>query len=84
MRAGGEKRGSSYDRRGRKLWLLTVFGDGQRCKCVHCNVTLVYATLEADRIMPGGSYRRNNVQPACRCCNASRSNRLDWVAPNAA
>jgi hypothetical protein len=32
-------------------------------------------------IVPGGSYRRDNVQPACRGCNASRSNRLDWTSP---
>jgi 5-methylcytosine-specific restriction endonuclease McrA len=80
-RPGGEKRGNSKDRRARKLWMLATWGDGQTCECVHCSTTLDYATVEADRIVPGGSYRRDNVQPACRRCNASRSNNIEWVAP---
>src|SRR5262245_21896986 len=80
-RAGGEKRGNSYDRRRRKEWMLEHFGDGTTCLCIHCLKTLAFDTLEADRIVPGGSYRRENIQPACRECNLDRSDNPDWVAP---
>ena len=80
-RPGGEKRGNSYARRMRKAWLLAHFGTGDTCQCVHCRITLVFATIEADRIIPGKSYRRNNIQPSCRTCNASRSNDPKWKGP---
>lgn len=80
-RHGGEKRGNSYARRARKHWMLATWGDGTTCQCVHCQVELNFDTVEADRIIPGGSYRRDNVQPACRACNLDRSNKTDWVAP---
>ena len=78
VRAGGEKRGNSYARRARKLWMLATWGDGVKCPCVHCDAVLDYDTVEADRIIPGGSYRRDNVQPACRSCNLSRSDNASW------
>lgn len=77
-RPGGEKRGNAADRRRRKLWMLAHFGNGTTCPCVHCQQPLTYDTVEADRIIPGGSYRRDNVQPACRACNAARSNNPSW------
>jgi hypothetical protein len=77
-RHGGEKRGSSYARRARKRWMLSHFGDGERCGCVHCGCELDFCTVEADRIVPGGSYRRENVQPACRQCNLARSDNVNW------
>lgn len=80
-RPGGEKRGNSQDRRRRKMWMLAAFGDGEKCPCVHCGMMLSYETVEADRIIPGGSYRRENVQPACRACNLSRSDDITWVSP---
>jgi 5-methylcytosine-specific restriction endonuclease McrA len=64
--------------------MLATWGDGSQCPCVHCGGLLSYTTVEADRIIPGsqgGSYRRENVQPACRRCNASRQDNPDWVAP---
>ena len=79
-RAGGEKRGNATDRRRRKLWMLAHFGNGEVCPCAHCGAELDYATVEADRIIPGGSYRRANVQPACRGCNLARSNNPEWRA----
>jgi hypothetical protein len=91
-RPGGEKRGNSKDRRARKLWMLSpeagtlrsgvwvLFGgDGEKVPCTHCGCMLDYAAVEADRIVPGGSYRRDNVQPGCRSCNASRSNNTEWT-----
>lgn len=80
-RPGGEKRGNNKDRKARKLWMLATWGDGTTCLCVHCDKPLTYTTVEADRIIPGGSYRRDNVQPACRTCNLDRSNDTTWVAP---
>lgn len=77
MRNGGDKRGSSHQRRLRKLWLLKEYGDGQVVDCIHCGKELIFGTLEADRILPGGSYSRENVQPSCRNCNVRRSN--NWI-----
>jgi hypothetical protein len=73
-RAGGDKRGSSADRRRRREWLLATFGDGEIAPCWWgCGRDLDQATVEADRIIPGGSYRRDNIVPACRPCNLARS-----------
>jgi 5-methylcytosine-specific restriction endonuclease McrA len=83
QRAGGDKRGNAAARRARKNWLLSQpqwqdskLGTvpGESCACVfQCGTVLTYATVEADRIVAGGSYRRENVQPACRPCNLARS-----------
>jgi 5-methylcytosine-specific restriction endonuclease McrA len=77
-RAGGDKRGSSRDRAVRKRWLLSpdagFGGNGESVECIfECGTVLTYETVEADRKIPGGSYRRENVQPACRPCNLARS-----------
>jgi hypothetical protein len=82
-RAGGDKRGSAASRRARKTWMLsqpqwqneargTVPGESALC-ALGCGDLVTFATVEADRIIPGGSYRRANVQPACRPCNLARS-----------
>lgn len=78
-RHGGDHRGNSTDRRNRKLWMLATWGNGTTCPCCHCQARLTYATVEADRIIPGGPYARSNVQPACRSCNLHRSNNTDWT-----
>lgn len=57
--------------------MLARFGDGVQCACVHCGTVLVLATLEADRIIPGGPYRDDNVQPSCSPCNKLRGNNPD-------
>lgn len=74
MRNGGDKRGKAADRRRRKSWMLAYYGDGERAKCVHCAKGLDFQTIEADRIVPGGSYARTNIQPSCRPCNIRRGN----------
>jgi hypothetical protein len=74
-RNGGDKRGSAEDRRKRKRWLLVIFGDGTTAPCTHCGLELTYATLEQDRIIPGGSYARHNIQPSCAPCNILRGDR---------
>jgi len=70
MRNGGDKRGKAIDRRQRKKWLLWKFN----AKCVHCQKELTFGTIEADRIIPGGSYARTNIQASCRSCNIRRGN----------
>jgi hypothetical protein len=42
---------------------------------------LSYETVQADRIVPGGSYRHENITPACGRCNIHRANKRGWVAP---
>jgi 5-methylcytosine-specific restriction endonuclease McrA len=74
-RCNGPDRGNSKSRRARKHYLLDTFGNGTTCGCVHCGDELTFNTLEADRVTPGsegGSYRRDNIVPSCRHCNASR------------
>ena len=77
-RPGGDRRGNTTDRRRRKEWMLRHWGDGEKAPCTHCDAPLHYETIEADRIEPGGSYRRSNVQPSCRGCNLARADDVDW------
>ena len=81
MRHGGDHRGSATSRRARKAWMLATWGDGTKCPCVHCEAMLDFATVEADRVQPGGPYARWNVQPACRACNLARSDDASWEFP---
>lgn len=46
--------------------------DVKACRCYRCGKLLVFLTLTVDRIIPGkkgGTYRRNNIRPACGPCN---------------
>lgn len=59
-------------------------GDGITVRCQlqvsdSCLQTLTFATVEADRKVPGGPYRRDNIQPACPPCNKVKSNH--WITP---
>ncbi len=75
MRCGGDARGNCYDRRARKLFLLTAFGTGRSCRCVWCWKRLTFRNLTVDRIFPGylgGRYIRSNIVPACFDCNRGR------------
>jgi hypothetical protein len=82
-RNGGDKRGSAAARRARKAWFLSPLsgfgGNGETVPCVHCQTELAFEDIEADRIVPGGSYRRENVQPSCRPCNIARSDDSTWA-----
>lgn len=43
------------------------------CRCYRCGTLLTVETVTADRIIPGcqgGTYRRNNIRPACGTCNS--------------
>lgn len=72
---GTDKRGSAAARRASKRHLLATYGDGTVCPCVFCGITLTFETVTRDRIIPGsqgGTYRRDNLQPACLTCNSAR------------
>lgn len=43
------------------------------CRCYRCGRLLTVETVTVDRIIPGcygGTYRRNNIRPACGACNS--------------
>jgi hypothetical protein len=79
--------GSSHDRRRRRQWLVETFGDGLFVAC-RLRVSekcagglLTVDTVTVDRIRPGvdgGTYRRDNIQPACGPCNSVHGNLLRW------
>lgn len=79
--SGEDRRGNAKDRKARKLYLLNRYGNGVTAPCVHCGEQLTFETMQADRIIPGGSYRRENVQPSCARDNRDRGNKIDWVPP---
>lgn len=73
------QRGSSYNRRARKLWLLATFGDGISVACFRCAAVLLYSTLSVDRKKPGaegGRYTRDNIRPCCLPCNSETGGAL--------
>lgn len=44
------------------------------CRCYRCGTLLTVDTVTVDRIVPGckgGTYRRDNIRPACGTCNSS-------------
>lgn len=104
----GNVRGSSYNRRSRRAWLMVTYASNIPgfVRCYRCGVPLfnpdappdpldvgvsvtrpgelmvwspgsIVGTwaqpLTADRIIPGcqgGTYRRDNIRPACGPCNS--------------
>lgn len=71
-----DKRGNNRDRERRRTWLLAHFdadlGVG-RARChlrlsAQCLRVVDETTLSVDRKELGGSYRRSNIQPACKPC----------------
>ena len=49
------------------------------CRCYRCGVLLTVDTVTVDRITPGckgGTYRRNNIRPACGPCNSETGGAL--------
>lgn len=76
MRAGGDRRGNNIARQRRRIWLLETFDpdlgpDKARCALKISDVcagTVDAGSLTVDRIEPGGTYRRDNIQPACIPC----------------
>jgi 5-methylcytosine-specific restriction endonuclease McrA len=80
--SNSNKRGNTKDRASRKAWLLRSFESDQgpgTCRCYRCGTVLSSATVTVDRIVPGargGTYRRNNIRPACAFCNSSTGARM--------
>lgn len=49
------------------------------CRCYRCGELLTIDTVTVDRIIPaclGGTYRRNNIRPACGPCNSETGGKL--------
>lgn len=49
--------------------------------CYLCAVPLLFEDLTVDRIVPGcrgGTYRRENIRPACGPCNSETGGVLSW------
>lgn len=105
--SNGNDRGSSYDRRKRRAFLMECYASNipgltrcYRCGCLMFNpddhpgavpdftvdFIMEYGTqvwsakpLTVDRIIPGcqgGTYRRNNIRPACGDCNSETGGAL--------
>lgn len=69
-------RGNAEDRRRRREWLVTRYASDVPgcCRCYRCGELLTVDTVTVDRIVPGcqgGTYRRDNIRPACGTCNSS-------------
>lgn len=58
-------------------------GEGQpACRCYRCGCLLTESTVSPDRIIPGcegGTYRRNNIRPACEPCQSQTGGELGAV-----
>ncbi|MCU1418525.1 MAG: hypothetical protein JWP32_2699 [Schumannella sp.] len=85
-RCNTNERGSSYERRRRKLWLVSPEagwgGDGETVPCWECDVLVELADLVADRIFPGedgGRYTRDNIAPHCPLCSGRQGARRTQV-----
>lgn len=105
----GNARGSSYERRRRRAWIMEAWASDVRhfTRCYRCGVLLynpddeavevgtgqgyparwvirkgnfyTASALTLDRIVPGckgGTYRRNNIRPACGACNSETGGAL--------
>lgn len=49
------------------------------CRCYRCGTLLTVDTVTVDRIIPGchgGTYRRDNIRPACGPCNSETGGAL--------
>lgn len=54
--------------------LRNAEGSLPACRCYRCGALLTVDTVTVDRIIPGahgGTYRRNNIRPACGYCNSA-------------
>ncbi len=72
-------RGNAADRRARKLYLMARYGVEGIVTCYLCAVPMLLDDLTSDRIVPGvagGTYRRENLRPACGPCNSETGGRM--------
>lgn len=90
-RSNTNERGSSYDRRARRAWLVSPVagfgGDGVKVPCWECGVWLTVDEVIPDRMVSGelgGTYRRSNIRgPHCHPCSCRQGQRRTlelWVA----
>lgn len=83
-RTNRNERGSSYDRRRRRAWLVSAAagfgGDGVKVPCWECGAMLTEDNVIPDRIVPGsegGTYRRSNIRgPHCPTCSCRQGQRM--------
>ena len=77
--SNSNQRGNTTERRIRRAWLVTVYGNGQNVRCFHCATLLDVDTVSADRIRPGvlgGTYAQDNIRPAFLDCNVPDGGKL--------
>lgn len=78
--SNANQRGSSSDRRARKLWLLKKYAIAPGIAlCCFCAKWLHFDIITVDRIVPGcqgGKYTRDNIRPACGRCNARHGSQI--------
>jgi hypothetical protein len=58
---------------------LRVISVTPACRCYRCGQLLTVDTVTVDRIIPGckgGTYRRDNIRPACGRCNSETGGSL--------
>lgn len=59
---------------------IVPLGEGEpACRCYRCGTLLTVDTVTVDRIIPGcqgGTYRRDNIRPACAHDNSSTGGKL--------
>lgn len=58
---------------GTTQWAVPLGQGIPACRCYCCGFLLTVDTVTADRIKPGcqgGTYRRNNIRPACKPCQS--------------
>lgn len=56
------------------------------CRCYRCGRLLTVDTVSADRVVPGcrgGTYRRENIRPACERCNSVTGGSVRGARPKA-
>lgn len=65
---------------------IVPFGTGTpACRCYRCGDLLTTVTVTVDRIIPGcvgGTYRRDNIRPACGQCNSETGGPLAHRKPS--
>lgn len=76
--SNSNSRGSSKARRERKVWLLATFspelGPNEAWCEFNCGAIVTLETITVDRHpipgCDGGTYKRDNIRPACGSCNS--------------
>lgn len=77
-------RGNSKDRKRRRDYLISIYGNvsNNTIRCFHCDQNMIAnsSDWQVDRYPvcghSGGRYTRDNIVPACEYCNISRCNKI--------